>query len=113
MTLLDLRIYKGITLAPDTLEILDEDDEAIDITGWTVYAQARAWGFRTPMIDLLPTITTAATGIVTLALTDEETADLTPGVYRWDLIAENAAGARLGPYVGGLLIVQAINTVPA
>jgi hypothetical protein len=113
MTTLDLRIYRGITFAPDTIAVLDEDAEVVDLSGCTLYAQARAWGFRSPVIDLAPTITTAADGIVTIALTDEETAALVPGVYRWDLVVENAGGERLGPYVAGLLIVQAINTVPA
>ncbi len=109
---LNLKIYHGITFGPVVITCSDDDEVAVDLTNWLVYAEARI-DFRTPMFDLAPTVTDATAGEITLALTDEQTAALPVGNFRWDLILENPAGERLGPYIAGTCIVQAINSQPA
>jgi len=106
---LDLKIYHGITFGPMTIACKDAAGAAVDLTGWLVYAQARV-SFRTPAFDLLPTISDEAGGVITILLTDEQTFALPVGNFRWDLILENPAGEKLGPYFGGRAIVQQINT---
>lgn len=64
------------------LQFKDKDDVAINLTNWVVTAQAWNQPRTTKYADFVVTVVNAATGIVTIALSDTDTAALplsTPG----------------------------------
>ena len=65
-----------------TLTITDDAGDAVDITGCTLTFHLRAPGTDEDAIDPAPTLalTTPASGIATLTLTDTQTAALTAGL---------------------------------
>lgn len=107
----NIDIHTGYTF---TLKIVCKDSagEFVDLTGYTPYAEIRSGPGEAVIVDLSPSITDATGGEVTITLTDETTAALTAGNYHWDLMLENAVGARLGPYVAGRADVFASITAP-
>jgi hypothetical protein len=108
---LPLDLTKGITFGPVIFNFKDTDGTTpFDLTGWKVFAYARRNKNDTFKIDLAPTITDAAQGQVRIAFTDEEVLAQTAGNYTWDMVLENPAGERLGPYFAGPYNVTEINT---
>jgi len=108
---LNLTIYQGATFLPVRFTALDENGAAVNLTGWSVYAVARVSPTKAEAFDFAPVVTTAASGLITIPqMTDEATAVLTPGRYTWDMILENGAGQRLGPYFSGIVDVLKINS---
>lgn len=92
---LDLTIYRGDTFGPLTLTCKDADAVLVNLTGYSVYSEARASNSAAVAIDFNPAISaTPADGTISFTLTDEQTELLTAGRYEWDLIVEDAAGAR-------------------
>jgi hypothetical protein len=80
---------------------LDSTNVAVDITGYTVYAEVRRTVSGDLVLDLEPEITDAAAGEITIELTAAETDDLVPGNYGWDLVLMDTDDKRTGPYVQG------------
>jgi hypothetical protein len=109
----DLELKIGTTFGPVLLRCKDGAGEAVDLTGWTAYADVRVKPGAAVVFGLAPAISDAAAGEITLGKTDEQTAALTPGRYKWDLILETPDGKRLGPYVAGACIVSQPITKPA
>lgn len=108
---LDLSIVRGLTFGELTMTMYDLDDVLVDLTGWTAYAEAKECS-NGLIIDLEPTITDAVNGVVVISFTDEETALLKLGTYTYDLIFENALGARLGVFLTGTLTITDPITKP-
>lgn len=104
---LDLTIKRGVTFGPVNITCMnDAGTAALDITGYTAFAEARERPASGVAFDLAPTIPTGTDGKVRISKTDDETDELTAGRYGWDLILQNAAGARLGPYAYGAVTVE-------
>ncbi len=110
---LDLTIYKGITFGPILITCNDSEGAPVDLTGYTAFATARPLAPGWPgEINLVPTITDAAAGQLTITMTDDQTQALTTGKWGYDLVLQNPAGERLGPYLAGTLHVHSLNTRP-
>jgi hypothetical protein len=89
------------------LTITDDDGVALDITGATLTFHLRAPGATTDAITPAPTLTltTPASGIATLALTDTQTAALTAGrTYTYEVELVDGTGLISTP-VEGLALV--------
>lgn len=99
----NMAAVKGLTFQPVVFRFQDADKNAIDITGWQFWAEARE---DAKVINLNPTITDATAGEITLEATDEQTTLWERGDYDWDLIAEDDAGVKFGPIVTGRLGVS-------
>jgi hypothetical protein len=109
---LNIVAWIGATLEPIVITFLDADSAAVDLTGWSVFAEVRQLPFNSVILDLNPSITDAANGEVTITLTDEVTATLRAGSHKWDIMLENPGGERLGPYLQGEFVVQGMITQP-
>jgi len=107
---LPLTITKGITFGPVTFNFQQADASPFDLTNYKVFAHARRTKYAKEKIDLNPQITDAVNGTVVMQFTDEQTAVFMGGENNWDLILEAPAGARLGPYFAGKLLIKEINT---
>jgi hypothetical protein len=108
---LNLEFTRGITYGP-LLIYCKNGGNAVDITGWSVFAHVRKDSASPLALNLNPTITTAATGEITIAFTDEQTKQFPPGSYSWDLVMQDPSGERLGPFLAGTVTINSTMTHP-
>ena len=87
-----------------TLQFKDSADAAINLTGWTVAAQAWNQDRSTKYADFTVTYTNRATGTIAIALTDEQTATLPNEVY-YDVLLTNPSGLK-EYYLEGIIYVS-------
>ena len=87
-----------------TLQFKDSTDTAINLTGWSVAAQAWNQARTTKYADFAVTYTDRATGTVAIALTDEQTA-LLPNEAYYDVLLTNASGIK-EYYLEGIIYVS-------
>lgn len=105
----DITIHIGTTPPPVVVTVTDSSSEVFNLTGCSVSASIKD-SQGNQILDLLPVITDAELGIITVAPTDEETATLSPNnSLGWDLILELSDGRVLPPLVyGGCKIKKTI-----
>ena len=106
---LNLSMVAGATFGPVTMTFKDGDGNPINLTGWSVWAEAR---IHATVINLAPTITDAAGGVVTISMTDEQTSLFEANQLNWDIMLENPSGERHGPYIKGTLTITRAVTQP-
>ena len=87
-----------------TLQFKDSTSAAINLTGWTVEAQAWNQGRTTKYADFTVTYTDRAAGTVAIALTDEQTA-LLPNEAYYDVLLTNGSGLK-EYYLEGIIYVS-------
>lgn len=87
-----------------TLQFNDSANAAINLTGWTVAAQAWNQDRSTKYADFAVTYTNRVTGTIAIALTDEQTATLPNEVY-YDVLLTNPAGLK-EYYLEGIIYVS-------
>ena len=91
----------GTTPRPIVVTVTDSAGDPFDLAGCTVSALLKDED-GSVILDLAPAITDEAGGIITITLTDEETAGLSPAInLSWDLILELNDGRVLPPIVSG------------
>jgi hypothetical protein len=100
----DLTVYRGTTFG-FKIVANDDDDDPVDLTGWSAFALVRETPQKHVVFDLEPAITDPTNGEVTVSLTDEQTLIMEPGVFVWDFVLERPTGERLGPFVAGTFTV--------
>ena len=91
----------------------DEAGDPFDLAGYTARGNVRDKpGGSTLILNLSPTIPTPANGTIVVAVSDESTAAITPGIYSWDVVLDTPSGGVV--YVtGGTLKFRAICTPAA
>jgi len=109
---LDLAIVRGCTFGPVLILCKDSEGAAVNITGWSVFAEVRKERLGSLRFSLDPVITDAAAGTISLFFSDEATWELPHGDFAWDLILERPSGERLGRYVAGRCVVSTPITLP-
>ncbi len=87
-----------------TLQFKDSNNAAIDLTGWTVAAQAWNQARSTKYADFAVTYTDRSTGTIAIALTDEQTATFPDQAY-YDVLLTNASGLK-EYYLEGVIYVS-------
>lgn len=104
-TLSHFTIYKGTTFG--TIVLTAKNNNAVvNLTGYTLFAKAhRITDGRE--INLLPTLSDAANGVIHLLdFTDEATALLQEGEYEWDLVLSTGSDQILPPSVEGTFTIK-------
>jgi hypothetical protein len=76
-----------------TLQFKDSTGAAINLTGWTVEAQAWNQARTTKYADFTVTYTNRSTGTVAIALTNTQTATLPNEAY-YDVLLTNGSGLK-------------------
>ena len=71
---------------------IQEDNETLDITGYTFDAALKENFQATTDVDFTCTITDAGAGLFTMELTDTQTGSLTPGTSVYDLRMTDTTG---------------------
>lgn len=92
------------------LQFKDGTGTPIDLTGWTVYAQAWNEGRTTKYADFSVTYTNRLLGQISISLTDTQTTSF-PGECFYDVMLENASGLR-EYYLEGIIYVSEGYTSP-
>ena len=92
------------------LQFKDSSDAVIDLTGYTVYAQAWDKGRTTKSADFTVTYTNRSNGEISLSLTDEQTAAFPDELY-YDVLLEDSGGTR-EYYLEGVIFVSQGYTAP-
>jgi hypothetical protein len=93
-----------------SLQFKDSTGAAINLTGWTSYAQVWNVGRTTKYADFAVTYTNRATGSINIALTDTQTAAFPDEVY-YDVLLEDSSGLR-NYYLEGIVYVSEGYTAP-
>jgi hypothetical protein len=86
------------------LQFKDSANTAINLTGWTVAAQAWNQARTTKYADFAVTYTSRSTGLVSIALTAVQTATL-PDEAFYDVLLTNTAGLK-EYYLEGIIYVS-------
>jgi hypothetical protein len=76
-----------------SLQFKDSTNAAINLTGWTVAAQAWNRARTTKYADFTVTYTNRVTGTVAIALTDDQTATFPDEAY-YDVLLTNPSGLK-------------------
>lgn len=92
------------------LQFKDSTGTAINLTGYTVYAQAWDKNRTTKSADFGITYTDRADGKVTISLTDTQTTTFPDQLY-YDVLLENGSGTR-EYYLEGTIFVSEGYTAP-
>jgi hypothetical protein len=87
-----------------TLQFKDSTGAAINLTGWTVAAQAWNQARTTKYADFTTTYTNRSTGTVAIALTDEQTTTFPDEAY-YDVLLTNPSGLK-EYYLEGIIYVS-------
>jgi len=98
-----ITIYRGATFGPFTIYVKDAVGSVLNLTGYAVSAHLRSK--RILSLDMLPVITNAATGEITIEFTFSATELLLEVEGVWDLILIDPSLKRLGPYIGGYVSI--------
>jgi len=93
--------------ADHTIPLLfkDSNNAAINLTGYTVEAQVWEETRTTKYADFAVTYTDRASGSISIALTDTQTATFTPNELKYDLLLINPAGLK-EYYLEGTIFVS-------
>lgn len=83
----NLIIDQGTTYST-SLNLTDDDGNVVDLTGYTANAQIRKTYSSTNSISFSVT-TDAATGTLTISLSANQTANMTPGRFVYDVFLTN------------------------
>lgn len=92
------------------LQFNDSTDTAINLIGWTVYAQVWNEERSTKYADFAVTYTDRAAGQISIALTDTQTATF-PNEAFYDVLLEDSSGLR-NYYLEGIVYVSEGYTAP-
>ena len=92
------------------LQFKDSSDAVIDLTGYTIYAQAWDKGRTTKSADFTVTYTDRSNGQISLSLTDTQTAALPDELY-YDVLLEDSSETR-EYYLEGVIFVNQGYTAP-
>ena len=92
------------------LQFTDSTRTAINLTGYTVYAQAWSKSRSTKYADFTVAYTSRTDGKVTISLTDTQTSTF-PDQLNYDVLLENATGLR-EYYLEGVITVSEGYTEP-
>ena len=103
----DLYCYRGQTYSQGFR--LERNKQPIDLTGVAVKSHIRPAENSGTLIAEFTAVVSGPEGRITLNLTAEQTAALTPGVYEWDLQATDNATVKY--WVRGKFVVEGRVTV--
>ena len=92
------------------LQFKDSTSSAIDLTGFTVYAQAWNASRTKKSADFTIAYTNRSNGQIKISLTDTQTATF-PDELRYDVLLENGSGER-EYYLEGIIFVSQGYTAP-
>ena len=109
-----MTIKRGVSFIL-TITVRDANEDPIDLTGATARAEVRSRAAKaaTLILDLAPTISDATGGVISINVPPAQTADLEPGVGKWDLLLDMPGGDTLEVIPTEDITIAATATEPA
>lgn len=110
---LNLTAYRGTTFGPVVITAYSDAAHTTtkNLSGWIPLAQVRKKAGSPKIIDLVPILSNAAAGEISIpAVTDEETLAWPHGDYVWDFLLERPTGEVLGPFLAGTFTINSAVT---
>ena len=103
MSMAKLYGYTGATFSA-SFTCKDSAGAVVNLTGYSARSQMRtSVSSSTVTLDLSPTISAPATGVINITVTDETTDTLEAGTYYWDLVLDKAADGSVTHLADGTL----------
>jgi LEA14-like dessication related protein len=93
------------------LNLTDDNDQAIDLTGYTVEAQIRKWYTSSNSVSFAVTVPTPSNGVINLSLTANVTSAMDYGRYVYDVISITDSGTVTRIVEGILTVTPEVTTV--
>lgn len=85
-----------------------EDDIILDLTNYS-FAGSLKQNFHTDTsVDFTTELTDAGAGLMTISLSDTQTADMTPGDWRYDVVMTDPAGNKTRLFQGHAFVEQGV-----
>lgn len=112
MTTLALTIYRGLTFGPLVIDVLDADGAAYNLAGHTAQAEVRGDPSGVVILDLSPSVN-EVTSEITIEKAYADTVGLADGNASWDLVLLTPTSKRIGPFIGGPVLITTAITQPA
>jgi hypothetical protein len=97
----NLVIDQGATFSAD-LNLTDENGDILELSGYTANSQMRKW-YTSSNSTTFTTAINVSTGIITLSLSANQTANVTAGRYVYDV--EITDGSTISRVVEGIITV--------
>lgn len=97
----NLVIDQGATFSTD-LTLTDENGDMLNLSGYTANSQLRKWYTSSNAVNFTATVNTDV-GVISLSLTDSQTANLSAGRYVYDV--EITDGTTVSRVVEGIITV--------
>lgn len=109
-----MTLYRGASFIL-TIAVTDPAGDPVDLTGATARAEIRTRAAKASslILDLAPSITDAAGGIITINVPAATTAVLEPQTGKWDLLVETSGGDTLLIVPTEEINISALATEPA
>ena len=85
-----------------------EDDIILDLTDYTFAGSLKQNYFKQLSVDFTTEITDAAAGIMSISLTDTQTADMTPGDWVYDVVMTAPNGNKTRLFQGQAFVEQGV-----
>lgn len=83
-----------------SLIVSNKDNVAIDLTDWTINASMKRNYIAEDTVDFVAAITTAASGLISISLTDTISATLDEGRYVYDIVLTDDTGLKYKAFHG-------------
>ena len=97
----NLVIDQGATFSTD-LTLTDENGDILNLNGYSSNSQLRKWYTSSNSVAFSTSVNTA-TGVITLSLTSDQTANISAGRYVYDVEISN--GTTISRVVEGIITV--------
>ena len=94
-----------------TLDLTDDYDRPIDLTGFTAEAQIRKWYTSSNVVSFDVSLPNAANGQIQLALSANTTKNMAYGRYVYDVITIDGSGTVTRVVEGILTVTPEVTTV--
>ena len=94
-----------------TISLTDSNGDILSLTGYTALGQIRKTYGSSTIAATFGTSLTAATGQITLTLTDTVTAGITSGRYVYDIIITDSSGDKTRILEGQATITPSVSRV--
>lgn len=105
-----LTMTKGLPFGPVDFYFTNPDQTPKDLTGYSVFADARRFKYDHEKFDLTPVVYDPTGGQVRIVFDQTATAVQTAGDWGWDMVLQNSEGTKSGPYFIGTITIQELNT---
>ena len=96
----------------ESIRITDSNDNAVDLTGFTIAAQVWDKERTGKYADFTIAYTNRTNGEFTMSLTHNQTRQFTPNELSYDVLILNGAGQREYYLEGNIFVSQGYTTIP-